>query len=60
MQDRQVKIIKFSIKKAQKNDNLGNKVDLKVDVSWSCSGIICPDEEEIVEHFNLDINFANG
>ena len=64
MQGQQVKIIKFNIKKPQNNANLidkvGPKVDLKFDVSWSCSGIICPDDEAIVEHFNLDVNFANG
>ena len=50
--------IKFYV--TRKNPTVIDKVDLKIGVSWSCTGSICPSDEEIVEHFNLHVNFANG
>ena len=50
--------IKFYV--TRKNPTVIDKVDLKVGVSWSCTGSICPSDEEIVEHFNLHVNLANG
>ena len=59
MQRRQVKGIKFGIRTSRRKADL-IVIPLKFDLSWSCSGNICPRDETIVEHFKLDINFANG
>ena len=60
MQDRQEKSIKFHVTRPQNIDTVKDVVDLKGDLSWSCSGKNCPKDEKIVEHFNLNVNFANG
>ena len=60
MQFRQAKSNKFHVTRSQNIDTVIDVVDLKVDLSWSCSGKICPKDEKIVEHFNLNVNFANG
>ena len=59
MQSRQVKRIKFGISASRRKANL-IVLPLELDLSWSCSGNICPRDETIVEHFKLDVNFANG
>ena len=60
MQSPRDETIKFNVRRSLNDSTVFDKVDLKVDISWSCTGSICPSDQEIVEHFDLNVNFANG